>query len=99
MHEADPPPGNGGDAQSEALQRIVKQATAPMAEEGVPRPRLIAQFAFFPLAIVVIGVIIYLFLALLTGGRPDSERLSEYGENRGYQQPVASCIRALQGAR
>ena len=67
MHEADPPPGNGGDAQSEALQRIVKQATAPMAEEGVPRPRLIAQFAFFPLAIVVIGVIIYLFLALLTG--------------------------------
>ena len=67
VHESDKAPTNGEDSQSENLRQIVKQATAPMSDQDVPRSRQIAQFAFFPLAIVVVGVMIYLFLTLLTG--------------------------------
>jgi hypothetical protein len=49
-------------------------ATAP-PEQDVPRSRLITQFVVFPLAIVLVGVSIYLFMGILTS---DNRSANDY---------------------
>ncbi|MBS10078.1 MAG: hypothetical protein CME19_00565 [Gemmatimonadetes bacterium] len=49
--------------------------SAGFASADVPRSKLITQFVVFPLAIVLVGVSIYLFLGILTS---DSRSASDY---------------------
>ena len=52
--------------QPDELSQIAEQAKAPVSEQGVKRSRLIGRLFLFPLAIVVVGVVLSLVLALLT---------------------------------
>ena len=49
--------------------------SAGSASADVPRSKLITQFVVFPLAIVLVGVSIYLFLGIFTS---DSRSASDY---------------------
>ena len=65
-HAPEPKPREGHPLQT--------RADAP-PEQDVPRSRLITQFVVFPLAIVLVGVSIYLFLGILTS---DSRSANDY---------------------
>lgn len=55
------------------LRKIAEDATAPVSDADVSRARLISQFVIFPVAIILVGLAIYLGLGLLTVERKTAE--------------------------
>jgi HEAT repeat protein len=65
MDEDNLPPVDD-DSSEENLRRIKDEATVPISTEDSSRSRLVSQFVVFPIAIIVVGLGIYLLLGLLT---------------------------------
>ncbi|MCY3763971.1 MAG: HEAT repeat domain-containing protein [Gemmatimonadetes bacterium] len=57
----------------EELRKIAEDATAPVSDADVSRARLVSQFVIFPVAIILVGLAIYLGLGLLTVERKTAE--------------------------
>lgn len=57
----------------EELRKIAEDATAPVLDADVSRARLVSQFVIFPVAIILVGLAIYLGLGLLTVERKTAE--------------------------
>ena len=54
------------DSPEDNLRRIADEATGPIDSEDTTRSRLVSQFVVFPVAIILVGLGIYLLLGLLT---------------------------------
>jgi HEAT repeat protein len=59
----------------QSIESTPQNAESDVSPQEVPRSRLITQFVVFPLAIVLVGVSIYLFLGILTS---DNRSASDY---------------------
>jgi len=57
----------------EELRKIAEDATAPVSDADVSRARLVSQFVIFPVAIILVGLAIYLGLGLLTVERKTAD--------------------------
>ncbi len=57
----------------EELRKIAEDAAAPVSDVDVSRARLVSQFVIFPVAIILVGLAIYLGLGLLTAERKTAE--------------------------
>ena len=65
IDEENLPPANE-DSPVDNLRRIADEATGPIDSEDTTRSRLVSQFVVFPVAIILVGLGIYLLLGLLT---------------------------------
>ena len=65
IDEENLPPANE-DSPEDNLRRIADGATGPIGSEDTTRSRLVSQFVVFPVAIILVGLGIYLLLGLLT---------------------------------